>query len=50
MNTLRRLAPAVLPMILAAALVLLIGACGKKGEPRPPPDQPRTYPRPYPSE
>jgi predicted small lipoprotein YifL len=46
MNTLRRLSPA----ILAAALVLLIAACGKKGAPTPPPGEPNTYPRNYPSE
>jgi predicted small lipoprotein YifL len=46
MNRLRRLAPAV----LVAALVLLIAACGKKGDPLPPPGEPHTYPRNYPSE
>lgn len=46
MNRLRRLSPAV----LAAALVLLIAACGKKGDPQPPPGQPNVYPRQYPSE
>ena len=46
MNRLRRLAPAVLTL----AFVLLIAACGKKGDPMPPPDQPNVYPRNYPSE
>jgi predicted small lipoprotein YifL len=46
MSKLRRLSPAV----LALALVLLIAACGKKGEPTPPPGVPNTYPRNYPSE
>jgi predicted small lipoprotein YifL len=46
MTRLRRLSPAV----LAVAFVLLIAACGKKGEPTPPPDQPNVYPRIYPSE
>jgi predicted small lipoprotein YifL len=36
------------------ALVLMVTAllagCGKKGAPIPPPDEPNTYPRPYPSE
>ena len=46
MDRLRRLSPA----ILAIALVLLIAACGKKGDPQPPPGQPNVYPRIYPSE
>ena len=33
-------------LLIALALV----ACGKKGNPLPPPDEPRTYPRSYPSE
>jgi len=38
----------------ARALVLLLIAlslagCGKKGNPQPPPDEPNTYPRTYPS-
>jgi predicted small lipoprotein YifL len=35
------------------ALLLLVGlalaSCGKKGDPKPPPDVPNTYPRVYPS-
>jgi predicted small lipoprotein YifL len=50
MDRLRRLSPAILPMILAAAVVLLIAACGKKGDPEPPPGQPNTYPQHYPNE
>jgi predicted small lipoprotein YifL len=46
MDRLRRLSPA----ILAIALVLLIAACGKKGDPQPPPGEPNVYPRQYPSE
>lgn len=40
--------------IIRGLAVLLIAAalagCGKKGAPQPPPDQPNTYPRHYPSE
>ncbi|HEX5321794.1 MAG TPA: hypothetical protein VFW46_21735 [Stellaceae bacterium] len=46
MSTLRRLSPA----ILALMLVAMLGACGKKGAPVPPADEPNTYPRNYPSE
>jgi predicted small lipoprotein YifL len=40
---------------LRAGLILLLIAlalagCGKKGNPQPPPDEPNTYPRTYPSE
>ncbi len=40
------------PRSLVACLVLLLalGACGKKGNPEPPPGEPNTYPRVYPSE
>jgi hypothetical protein len=31
-------------------LSLALGGCGKKNAPQPPPDEPITYPRPYPSE
>ncbi|MFI4948112.1 MAG: lipoprotein [Alphaproteobacteria bacterium] len=39
---------------IARVLVLLfvavaLAGCGKKGSPQPPPDQPNTYPRTYPS-
>ncbi len=39
---------------IARALVLLLivlplAGCGKKGAPQPPPDEPNTYPRVYPS-
>ncbi len=35
-------------VVLVAAL--LLAGCGKKGEPQPPPGEPSTYPRVYPSE
>jgi predicted small lipoprotein YifL len=28
---------------------LMLAGCGKKGDPKPPPDVPNTYPRVYPS-
>ena len=34
-------------MLLLVALAL--ASCGKKGDPKPPPDEPNTYPRVYPS-
>ncbi|MBV8778151.1 MAG: hypothetical protein JO258_13230 [Alphaproteobacteria bacterium] len=35
-------------LALAVVVVLLVGGCGKKGSPVPPPGEPITYPRPYP--
>jgi hypothetical protein len=31
-------------------LSLALAGCGKRNAPTPPPDEPNTYPRPYPSE
>ena len=40
-----RVATLLALLILAATLA----GCGKKGLPQPPPDEPNTYPRTYPS-
>jgi len=34
--------------VFALLLSLTLAGCGKKGPPTPPPDEPVTYPRPYP--
>jgi len=36
--------------LCALVLSLALAGCGKRNAPIPPPDQPNTYPRPYPSE
>jgi len=36
-------------LMIVLVATLLVG-CGKKNAPLPPPDEPNTYPRPYPSE
>jgi predicted small lipoprotein YifL len=36
--------------LLLGALLLPLGACGKKAEPSLPPGEPNTYPRVYPHE
>jgi predicted small lipoprotein YifL len=41
---------AVLALVLLAALAAPLGACGKKGAPSPPKDEPNTFPRSYPRE
>jgi predicted small lipoprotein YifL len=37
---------ALLPLVFT----IVLAGCGKKGLPEPPPGEPATYPRPYPSE
>jgi len=37
-------------LILLLALLLPLAGCGKKGPLEPPPGEPSTYPRTYPSE
>jgi hypothetical protein len=36
--------------LCALVLSLALVACGKRNAPLPPPDEPNTFPRPYPSE
>jgi predicted small lipoprotein YifL len=38
---------ALLALLLTLPL-LTLGACGKRGDPNPPPDEPNVYPRVYP--
>ena len=37
-------------LALALLVALALTACGKKGPPKPPGDEPNTYPRIYPSQ
>jgi predicted small lipoprotein YifL len=37
-------------MLFAILLSLTLAGCGKRNAPLPPPDEPNTFPRPYPSE
>ena len=42
--------PALIGRVLILFLIVLtLAGCGKKGAPQPPPDEPNTYPRTYPS-
>jgi hypothetical protein len=36
-------------VVLVLLVAVLLAGCGKKGNPSPPPGQPNTYPRTYPS-
>ena len=35
--------------LILLVVALALAGCGKKGSPQPPPDEPNTYPRVYPS-
>jgi predicted small lipoprotein YifL len=37
-------------LVLVLLIAVIIAACGKKGDPKPPADQPINYPKQYPSE
>ena len=36
-------------VLVLLVVVLALAGCGKKGAPQPPPDEPNTFPRTYPS-
>lgn len=41
---------ALFRIVAALLIAVALAGCGKKGDPQPPPDEPNTYPRTYPSE
>ncbi len=45
----RRRTGAATRIVMALVVAALLAGCGKKGNPSPPPGEPVTYPRPYPS-
>jgi predicted small lipoprotein YifL len=40
---------AISRVLILLVVALALAGCGKKGNPQPPPDEPNTYPRVYPS-
>jgi hypothetical protein len=50
----RRIQPRFLRVIVlglvVVGLALSVSACGKRGNPKPPPDKPVSYPKSYPSQ
>ena len=40
----------LMPLLILLLIALAVAGCGKKGNPQPPPGEPDTYPRTYPSE
>ena len=36
-------------LVILLVVALALAGCGKKGTPQPPPDEPNTFPRTYPS-
>ena len=40
---------AVARIVIVLMVALMLAGCGKKGAPQPPPGEPSTYPRSYPS-
>jgi predicted small lipoprotein YifL len=41
--------PRIARVLALLLVVLVLAGCGKKGTPQPPPDEPNTFPRTYPS-
>ncbi|MGE5270110.1 MAG: LPS translocon maturation chaperone LptM [Thiohalocapsa sp.] len=39
----------LIPLLFLVVLAVALAGCGKKGAPQPPPDEPNTFPRTYPS-
>ena len=45
---LRPIGQTAIRIVAALLVVVAVAACGKKGPPQPPSDQPNTYPKSYP--